>query len=298
MANLLTKIHSYELQTIVIFMFSLTCAICNHHRHQLLYSLDEGALVTCQKCRVVAFSPRPTAEELKAFYDDYHDNFSKSTMADSNFAQQRYRELEECLQRYALKLAKKTEKTLLDIGCGTGNFLQVAQKAGWQITGTEIASRATSLASQNVGNHILQGDIVDLDLPTSSYDLITNYHVIEHLLDPVAQLQRCHELLAPDGILFIETPNIQSLGSKIKGKNWSHIIPPEHIIYFSPASLKYALEQAGFKQFFVRTSAPQVVESIAQWPLVLRRFASLAYQIAPRVGLGAAVQAIAIKHVD
>ena len=278
-------------------MSSLSCTICHCNNHKLLHSLEGGSLLACQSCGIVAFAPRPTPEELETFYNNgYHDRFNESAMADTYFAQQRYQFLEKTLHRHAPSLIAQTEHRLLDVGCGTGEFIQVAQQAGWHVTGTELARDAVSLASQRVGQHVLQGDITEIDLPDNSYHLVTSYHVIEHLLDPIAQLKRCYGLLVPGGLLFVETPNIQSLGARLKGKSWSHIIPPEHIIYFSPASLKHALYRAGFDRVVVSTSAPQVIESIAQWPWLLKKLAGFIYQIAPRAGLGAAVQAVAFKE--
>ncbi|EKV03436.1 methyltransferase family protein [Leptolyngbya sp. PCC 7375] len=277
-------------------MSSFNCAVCHGDNHKLLHSLEDGTLLSCQFCGVVAFFPRPTCEELKAFYDGgYHDTFSKSVMAESIFAQHRYQALVKKMHCYAPDLMTKKKRTLLDVGCGTGDFLQVVQQAGWHVTGTELALDAVNRANQKVSGNVFQGDITDLALPCCSYDLVTSYHVIEHLLEPIAQLRRCYELLASGGLLFLETPNIGSLGARLRGKRWSHIIPPEHIIYFSPFSLKYALNQAGFEHFVVYTTAPQVIESTAHWPFPLKKMADFIYQIVPHIGLGAAVQAIAFK---
>lgn len=272
------------------------CAICYSKNHKHLHTLENGVLLTCQTCSVVAFSPRPTKQEIQAFYDSgYHDSFSQSTMADSLFAKHRYQALEKLLNQHAPALLAKIEPTLLDIGCGTGDFLSAAQQAGWQVAGTEVARDAVHRASRKINSQVAHGDITELDLPESFYDLVTSYHVIEHLLEPINQLKRCYELLAPGGLLLVETPNIGSLGARLRGKQWSHIIPPEHIIYFSPASLKNALKQAGFKQVVVYTIAPQVINSIDHWPFPLKTMADLIYQIAPNIGLGAAVQALAFK---
>lgn len=261
-----------------------------------MHDLNEGILLRCQRCGVVAFSPRPTEQELQAFYDSgYHDVFSKSTMADNVFARNRYQALVKVLEQHVPHLLKSPKRTLIDVGCGTGDFLWAAQQAGWQVTGTELAMEAVNRASQKINARVFQGDITTLNLPENSYDMVTSFHVIEHLLHPISQLKRCYELLTSGGVFLVETPNIKSLGARLRGKKWSHIIPPEHIIYFSPASLKYALKQAGFEKVFVYTVAPQVVESTAQWPFPIRKMAEFIYQTVPKIGLGAAVQAIAFK---
>ena len=215
------------------------CPICSHNKNKLLHRLDKGVLRICDTCRVVFFAPMPTQEELSDFYNDgYHDNFSQSTMAGSSFAENRYQYLEGLLATYSPSLVAQSERSLLDVGCGTGDFLQVAKRAGWTIAGTEISQGAVERAAIKLGNCIFEGDILSLNLPTASHDLITSYHVIEHLIDPVEKLRRCYQLLSPRGALFVETPNINSLGSRVRGPKWSHIIPPEHVVYFSPSSLE------------------------------------------------------------
>ena len=252
--------------------------------------------MSCSKCQVVFFMPMPTAEELEFFYNNgYHDNFSKSAMVGCSFAKNRYAALEELIKTYQPLLIDDPDKSLLDVGCGTGDFLKIAQQEGWRISGTELGQDAVEQATQKLGDCVLQGDISTLDLPATSYDLITSYHVIEHLLDPVKKLKECYRLLSPEGLLFIETPNINSMGARIRGSKWSHVIPPEHIVYFSPNSLKYALHEAGFEKILILTSAPHTIESIKNWPIFLKAIASPLYNFAPKIGMGAALQAIAFK---
>ena len=272
------------------------CPICDCHQFALLYSLDQGALVTCQECSLVSFFPVPSAEEVQAFYDNsYHESYSQSPMVESSFAVDRYETLTQMLEIYQPTLCQNPQGSLLDVGCGTGDFLKVAQQAGWLVTGTEICQDAVDRAVSKVGDCIRQGDITALTLPPASYNLITSYHVIEHLLNPMEQLQQCYRLLAPNGVFFVETPNIKSLGAQIRGAKWSHIIPPEHLLYFSPASLKYALHKAGFEQVQVFTSAPKTIVSTQRWPAPLQSLARQVYNLAPRFQMGAALQALAFK---
>ncbi len=252
--------------------------------------------MTCGNCQVVFFTPMPTDKELEIFYNSgYHDNFSKSTMVGCSFAKNRYAALEELLKTHLPSLIEAPNKSLLDVGCGTGDFLKIAQQAGWRISGTELGQDAVKQATQKLGDCVLQGNISTLDLPTTSYNLITSYHVIEHLLDPVKKLRQCHRLLSSGGALFVETPNINSIGARIRGSKWSHIIPPEHIVYFSPHSLTHALHEAGFKQVLILTSVPQTIESIQNWPVFLKGIAASLYNLAPKFAMGAALQAIAFK---
>ncbi|WP_227499957.1 bifunctional 2-polyprenyl-6-hydroxyphenol methylase/3-demethylubiquinol 3-O-methyltransferase UbiG [Synechococcus sp. PCC 7335] len=239
----------------------------------------------------------PTQQELSDFYNNgYHDDFSQSRMVGEFFAETRYQSLEKLLTAHASSLIGKPKRSLLDVGCGTGDFLRAAKRAQWDVTGTELAKTAVQTANQKTNNSVLEGDILSLDLPVDSYDLVTSYHVIEHLIDPVGMLHRCYQLLSSQGVLFVETPNIGSLGARIRGPKWSHIIPPEHIVYFSSDSLRHALQEAGFDRTIILSSSPQVIESVQDWPELARRLVRFLYDLAPKIGMGAALQAIAFKY--
>lgn len=273
------------------------CPVCHKCNSQLLYSLEEGKLVSCQNCETVFFSPRPTPEELESFYNSisYRECYKNSAMTGESFARSRYQQLHGLVNRYAPSLLSKQNKHFLDIGCGEGDLLSVAAKDGWEITGTELSQKAVDRANSLLNNKVLTGDIHSLDLPHNFYDLITIYHVIEHLLDPVKTITQIKQLLKPGGLAFIETPNIGSLGAKIRGEKWSHITPPEHITYFQPSSLRYTLKKSGFTKFEVFTNSPHVIESVSNWSFPLSGIATTIYRLAPLFGLGATLQAIAFK---
>lgn len=273
------------------------CPVCLSQQHQPLYKLEKGQLLTCQNCHLVFYTPRPTPEELEQFYNSqaYRDYYQNSAMTGEDFAQKRYQQLYQLINHYTPKFLANSPKKILDIGCGSGNLLSIASQNGWEITGTELSPSAVQKANQILENKVLKGDILSLDLPKNHYDLITIYHVIEHLIDPIPTLENIKSLLKPQGIAFIETPNIGSLGSKIRGQKWSHITPPEHITYFNPDSLSYSLKKAGFNSFYVFTNSPQTVESVKQWSAPLKHLVKIIYSIAPAFGLGAMLQAIAIK---
>lgn len=274
------------------------CPICHNLKNSKLYNLDRGELVSCDHCQTIFYTPRPTLQELADYYNtsDYRQCYEDSAMTGQNFAQNRYKQLIEILNSYAPDVLSLENKKLLDVGCGVGDLLAIASNHGWDVTGTEISPEASMEANQKLNNRVLTGDLLNLDIAENSFDLITIYHVIKHLIEPVSILEKIHKLLKPGGVAFIETPNIASLGAKIKGKNWSHIIPPEHITYFKPSSLKYTLKKAGFEEFKVITNSPYIVESVQNWQPVLRGIANTIYQIAPVLGMGAALQGIATKN--
>jgi 2-polyprenyl-3-methyl-5-hydroxy-6-metoxy-1,4-benzoquinol methylase len=274
------------------------CPVCNSDRSKILHSLEKGKLVTCQNCSLIFFTPRPTSEELVDFYNShsYRELYENSPMAGEVFAKARYEQLHKTISQYASSLFSNHKKQYLDIGCGEGDLLSIAVKDGWEITGTELSAKAVDRANHLLGNKVLLGDVVSLDLPENHYDLITIYHVIEHLIDPIKTLTKIRQLLKPGGLAFIETPNIGSIGARIKGKNWSHIIPPEHITYFQTNSLRYTLKKSGFSEFAVFTDSPSTIVSISKWNQTLKTIATTIYKVAPILRLGATLKAVAFKN--
>jgi SAM-dependent methyltransferase len=217
-------------------------------------------------------------------------------MTSHNFAENRYQQFIESLNRYQGNSIKFKGKGLLDIGSGTGDFLHIASSRGWQVEGIELSESSAKRANQLLGGDFVRvGTLDDCNLSSDSYDLITSYHVIEHLIDPVSMLNEIYNLLKPGGIVFLETPNMESIGAMIRGAKWSNIKPPEHINYFNPASLGCGLEKAGFSRIHTYTIRPQKIESLQVMSLPLRSIANAIYGIAPLLNMGASLQAIATK---
>lgn len=134
---------------------------------------------------------------------------------------------------------------LLDLGCGNGAFLRRARSAGWQAVGVDFDSKAVA-AAQKLGLDVRLGGVDSLDPGSEQFHVITMSHVVEHVHDPVAVLRSCAALLKPDGLLWLETPNICSVGHDEFGRHWRGLEPPRHLVIFSPRAMRHALTAAGF----------------------------------------------------
>ncbi|MGB2925067.1 MAG: class I SAM-dependent methyltransferase [Limnothrix sp.] len=274
------------------------CPVCETNKARYLFTIDIGQLITCQNCSLIYYIPRPSPEELTKFYsnENYRKEFSESLMSGKKFAKQRYFQFEENIKKYDPKLLNLSSKKILDIGCGTGDFLNIAQEKNWTIAGQELSSEAAISANQMLGHNCVQsGDLSILNLPAEFYDVVTIYHVIEHLISPIEMLQKIHKLVRPGGLVFVETPNIGGLGAKIQKEKWSQIMPPEHINYFQPASLKYCFNKAGFLSPKILTRSPIIIESLENMSFAKQKTASAIYTLAPLFNLGATLQGIARK---
>lgn len=250
----------------------------------------------CNNCHLIYYTPQPTPQELEEFYssETYRSEFAEGLMSGSEFATNRYLQFEKALKKYAPQILNQSSRKLLDIGCGTGDFLKVAQQNHWQVSGTEISSKAAQLASKNIDAQIYGGDIAGINFHGQKYDVVTAYHVIEHLPDPVTFLMQAKKLLKPNGILFLETPNISGIGFKVTKAKWSHIIPPEHIIYFQPKSLSFTLKKANFSHHYTYTISPQIIGSLQKYPQFIQSLGRLIYRSTCILNVGPTLQAIAM----
>lgn len=135
---------------------------------------------------------------------------------------------------------------LLDVGCGNGGFLLLAMQAGWQAEGLDFDAAAVD-AARSRGLDVHHGNIESLRDHDNYYDVITLSHVIEHVHKPLDVLKQLYTLLKPGGLLWLETPNISSLGAKRFGRNWRALEPPRHLTLFNSSNLNRSLRGAGFR---------------------------------------------------
>jgi 2-polyprenyl-3-methyl-5-hydroxy-6-metoxy-1,4-benzoquinol methylase len=142
---------------------------------------------------------------------------------------------------------------ILDVGCGTGRFLELAQKEGWTTQGLELFPGIAQETAARLGIKVSVSSILETDLPSQSCDVISMFDVIEHIEEPVRALEICERILKPGGVLILTTPNFNGLGRRMMGKDAFAIWPDEHLIYFRPSTLRKALELAGFSHVEMST---------------------------------------------
>jgi len=134
---------------------------------------------------------------------------------------------------------------VLDIGCGNGSYLWQMRSLGWEVCGVEPDPKSAAHA-RAAGLDVRDGLLQQQSFPEKHFDGITMTHVIEHLHDPMDTLRRCWKLLKPGGQITITTPNLSARGHQIFGPDWLPLDPPRHLIVFTEASLRRAMETCGF----------------------------------------------------
>ncbi|HLI31912.1 MAG TPA: class I SAM-dependent methyltransferase [Solirubrobacteraceae bacterium] len=144
---------------------------------------------------------------------------------------------------------------LLDVGAAGGAFVAEAAAWGFDASGIEPVESFARAAREHLGVAVRCSRIEDLALASGRYQAVTLWHVLEHLVEPVAKLRRLAEALAPGGAIALEVPNAGGLSAARMGPQWPSLEPDVHVCQFTPASLRRALERAGLEVCDLRTTA-------------------------------------------
>ena len=181
-------------------------------------------------------TPRPTEKELHKYYESAayisHTDSSRS-LVDKAYQLVRYFTLRRKLN--LINSFKLDKKSILDVGAGTGDFLRLCQRKGWHIDGVEPNLQAKRIAEDKL-SHTIQERITDLK--ATQYNVITLWHVLEHIPDLIETMQRLKELLKPEGRLVIAVPNHKSFDANHYKEYWAAYDVPRHFWHFSQVAMR------------------------------------------------------------
>lgn len=168
------------------------------------------------------------------------------------------------LERSLMWLPFAGPQRLLDVGCGSGEWLERMKALGWNVEGIDPDAEAV-LAARRTGCQAQCGTLPDIAYPSGHFDVVSMNHVIEHVPDPLGTLRECLRILRPGGQLVLATPNGASWGHRLFGARWRGLEPPRHLHLFGCRSMERLLQAAGFVRPYVRTYAARSVveESIS-----------------------------------
>ena len=197
-------------------------------------------LIGCLKCGSVVIDPYPTPEILEKYYTDY-----KGT---TDYEAKKDKKISRCSKRIKKLMSRTEGKRFLDVGCNHGFAVAAADELGLEAFGIDVDPSAIEYAQENFGKDKFKTiSVEDYAKDGKKADIIYTSEVIEHLHDPESFVKALKEILSPDGIIYLTTPDGNHFMIPNNFPSWKAVIPPEHIHYFSRNGLKFMFERAGLK---------------------------------------------------
>jgi len=236
-----------------------------------VYDNNKYNIVKCKKCGLIYSDPRPMLSKMEVGKFIYNKEYYKNEMPYNGQSKYITRIFRTSCEEQASIIERYVSKgRFLEIGCGTGMFMEIMQRRGWQVWGTEVSTYAVESCKRK-GLRVLNTDLRGLDFPPGYFNCIMLGQVIEHLSDPSSIIKKVWELCAKGGLVVVSTENAEGLSSKIEtfirgplqteiGKAvikkffgryprgfYGRISPPVHLFYFSEKTLSLILRKHGFK---------------------------------------------------
>lgn len=229
------------------------CRVCQSSNLHFLFTINKSRFVRCHTCTHVFLDSTYDDDAIKQMYERYGDDKGRTYLQGINA------DVLNTIDTYLRSCREycRTDSSplrLLDIGCGTGALLNRAKKLGFAIEGIEICEPLAKDAAGNAGCPVHNTLLTNVALPEDNFDIIVMYDLIEHLQDPVGDMNIIYRLLKKGGILFILTPNDNALLRKISrvlyraslhcfSKPMERLYYSDHLSYFTPKSISAFLKQ-------------------------------------------------------
>lgn len=211
-------------------------------RDRMFRTTEEAfRLVRCRRCGLRYLNPRPATEVLDRYYPATYDPFARRGLSARIKARQYRRAVDE-LWPFLSPPAR-----VLDLGCATGDLLQVVRERGNpNVVGIEPSIHAAAISRDRYGLDVHAGQLADAAIPDASLDAVLMSHVIEHLPSPSRTLTEIARVLRPGGTVVLWLPNADSLAARFWDDAWMGYDAPRHLYTFTPVTLTALLQRTGF----------------------------------------------------
>lgn len=253
----------------------IPCILCGTDESATLFAEPPFRIVRCIECGLVYTLPRlPTTSISEMYQVGYWRSAEAKNFGYTDYLRDRDRYLRTFhLRSKVIDHYKPSPGRVLDIGCAAGFFLKVMEAKGWETTGVELSAFMANYARTELKlNNVFTGTLEEQPFDAESFDVITLWDVIEHLEDPRAVLATAKRLLKNDGILVLETQNVESVFARLMGRRWHHYKFEEHLWHFSPTTLSALL---GLESFAVTEMSARRAGKFVTMNFVIERSARI-----------------------
>lgn len=226
------------------------CSASNLKNHKVVkdfsVSKESFNIMICENCNFQFTNPRPDANEIGKYYqsDEYISHSDKAN-SPINFIYKVARKYALASKRKLINtIAKHKKGRILDYGCGTGYFLETMKENGWKTYGIEPNDQARELAKSKSK---VKEKIDDLNLKNKKFDIITLWHVLEHIHDINNTIKILKTILKEKGKIIVAVPNIESYEQTVFQEEWAAYDVPRHLYHFSQETMKTLMLKHGLK---------------------------------------------------
>ena len=267
-----------------------TCVLCQEPKStekvkqcdlNLGLSDEVFTVVSCDGCGLLYLNPRPSGEEIHAYYPNQYYPLGKTVHRKAidrllkrfskvmkkaireefyGYPTSTHASLRSLLRRILLypeylhlkvagreSIPYRGDGRILDVGCGPGKLLSDLREQGWKVYGVDFSPIAVEYARSQHGLDVRLGDLFQAGYESGFFDVVMFNHSLEHIYNPVETLKEAHRILKPGGLLFISIPNAGGLEAKIFGKWWVHWDTPRHLYHFNKTTMTQLVAGAGFR---------------------------------------------------
>lgn len=236
------------MHTVAKMVSAECCPVCGGEDFRTAFEEPPYRLLRCEQCGTGVVSPRLAEPESIYAERFYWRSESPRTLGYNDYRAAEPLYLKTFRRRLAFALRDGPRRgRALDVGCAAGFCMAALRELGFDAHGVEVSETIARHAIDCLGFETVHvGTLDSAPYEEGTFELITLWDVIEHVADPRALLSRARELLTPDGLLVVETQNIDSRFARMLGRRWHHYKHAEHIYHFNPAALRRLLVAAGF----------------------------------------------------
>jgi SAM-dependent methyltransferase len=202
-----------------------------------MFTGERYGIVRCTHCGLIRTDQPPSSEQLYIY--------GRTADAGSRFGPAQ-RLLQWFRRARVRRFVGRRHGRALDVGCGDGSFLAALAHECWDVYGTELSASIAATARQRLGDRIHIGAMERTGHRAASFDLITFWHVLEHMDNPRQALAEARRLIKRDGTVLIAVPNIRSLQAQLFKQDWLHLDVPRHRWHFDPQTLSDLAKRCDF----------------------------------------------------
>ncbi len=222
---------------------SISCPICGHSKFQLHWELEGARWVKCPGCTLLMQNPQPDMNHIIDRYDEEYFQYEKSN--DLAFLELMMLGLKD-IGFDSLDTQNPGNRSFLDVGCATGRLAAHLMGSGWDARGVEVCRPAAEFGIRELKVPISIGTLEEASYKDSSFDVVHNSHVIEHINRPAAFMDEIYRILKPGGYHICATPNSMGMQALLFKERWRSVID-DHLFLFSLKTLPLLAEKSGFR---------------------------------------------------